>query len=98
MADFSVDAEIRADVSKSTLDAADIVRDLGIAIKATYESIGSEGYWKGDSYDSFKTMCDNFMPTIEATEQLLRVMANIINEQVTVYQDELETALDGALS
>ncbi len=97
MADFSVDSSIREDVRKATVDAADTVKEMADKIKTSYESIGKEKIWEGNSYNSFASMCESFMPAFESTENLLRAMAQIIDVEVGEKQDALEKSLKGYL-
>jgi uncharacterized protein YukE len=95
MADFSVNSSERETLVTETTNAAKQIREIHNSIKNTCENMSS--CWHGDSYTSFKSMCDSFLPSVLAAATFLDAMAIVIGDQVDKPQETLEDDLKKAL-
>lgn len=68
---FAVDSEKLKEVSDDLEKGAEKIRQYQEEIYSIINSMSSEGFWTGETYEKFKTQCESYKPAIEGLRYLL---------------------------
>lgn len=93
--DFAENTPVQQDVAAKLEEAADQIDEHAANIKKGIEGLNED--WVGESYNNFKTQCDEFAPSMDALSNVLRAYAHIYKSNVASVSQELEDQVASAL-
>ena len=94
--DFAENTPVMDEVAAKLTEAADRIDGHAADIKKGIEGLNED--WVGQSYTNFKSQCDAFAPSMEALSDVLRAYALIFTGNVAPAAEDLESAVQSALS
>ena len=93
--DFAENTPVQEEVAAKLKEAADQIDTHAENITKGIAGLNED--WVGESYNNFKTQCDEFAPSMTALSAVLRAYAYIYTNNVESASEVLETAIQGAL-
>ncbi len=103
--DFVIDVEKLTELKEQLSSAADKIEDEVAAIYAAIYNLGSgadggstDGPWIGESYNAFRSKCDESKPALESLSLIIRAYSDMIGNQVLSDAETLATSVSEALS